>query len=60
MKLSVMTNLPNIGTDEKFGALICVFHIVYGVFSPIGDCLADRFNRSDLSLYRQENRIIKI
>jgi len=45
MKASVMADLPSIGTDEKFGALMGVFLIVYGLFSPIGGYLADRFNR---------------
>jgi len=45
MKLSMMADLPSIGTDEKFGVLMGVFLIVYGLFSPVGGYLADRFNR---------------
>lgn len=45
MKHSMMGDLPSIGTDERFGTLMGVFLIVYGLFSPIGGYLADRFNR---------------
>ncbi len=45
MKQSVMADMPSIGTDEKFGALMGVFLIVYGLFSPIGGYVADRINR---------------
>ena len=45
MKMSMMADLPSIGTNEKFGALMGVFLVVYGLFSPIGGYLADRFNR---------------
>ena len=45
MKHSMMADMPSVGTDEKFGALMGIFLIVYGLFSPIGGYLADRFNR---------------
>lgn len=45
MKRSIMTDIPSIATDEKFGALMGIFLVVYGVASPIGGYLADRFNR---------------
>lgn len=45
MKKSIMGDLPSIGTEQQFGALMGVFLIVYGLFSPIGGYLADRFNR---------------
>ncbi len=45
MKTSMMADMPSIGTDEQFGALMGVFLIIYGVFSPVGGYLADRFNR---------------
>lgn len=32
--------------DDQFGALFTVFLVVYGVLSPFGGWLADRFNRS--------------
>jgi MFS family permease len=49
MKLSIMTDLPGIGTKQQFGTLMGIFLIAYGVFSPIGGYLADRFNRSGSS-----------
>ena len=45
MKKSIMGDLPSIGTEQQFGELMGVFLIVYGVFSPIGGYVADRFNR---------------
>lgn len=45
MKKSIMGDLPSIGTEQQFGALMAVFLIVYGLFSPIGGYVADRFNR---------------
>lgn len=45
VKQSMMADLPGIGTEARFGELMGVFLIVYGVFSPIGGYLADRFNR---------------
>ena len=45
MKQSIMTAVPDIGTDARFGELMAVFLFVYGLFSPIGGYVADRFNR---------------
>lgn len=45
MKKSMMADMHSIATDEQFGALMGIFLIVYGCFSPIGGYLADRFNR---------------
>ena len=45
MKKSMMADMPSIATDEQFGALMGIFLIVYGLFSPVGGYLADRFNR---------------
>src|SRR5436190_5311627 len=45
MKKSIMTDLPSIATEEQFGAVMGIFLIVYGCWSPIGGYLADRFNR---------------
>ena len=45
MKKSMMADLTSIATDEQFGALMGIFLIVYGCFSPIGGYFADRFNR---------------
>lgn len=45
MKQSVMAELRDIGTDERFGLLMGVFLFVYGFCSPVGGYVADRFNR---------------
>ena len=45
MKQSIMAGVPDIGTDARFGELMAVFLFVYGLFSPIGGYVADRFNR---------------
>lgn len=45
MKKSMMADMHSIATEEQFGALMGIFLIVYGLFSPIGGYLADRFNR---------------
>jgi MFS family permease len=45
MKKSIMADLPGIASEEQFGALMGIFLIVYGCFSPIGGYFADRFNR---------------
>src|SRR5215471_6746902 len=45
MKKSMMADLPSIATEERFGALMGIFLIVYGCFSPVGGYFADRFNR---------------
>ncbi len=45
MKKAIMADLPSIATDEQFGAVMGIFLIVYGCFSPIGGYFADRFNR---------------
>jgi MFS family permease len=45
MKLSIMTDIPSIGSDQRFGALMGIFLIVYGAVSPVGGYLADRFSR---------------
>ena len=45
MKQSIMAGVPDIGTEARFGELMAVFLFVYGLFSPIGGYVADRFNR---------------
>ena len=45
MKQSIMAGVPDIGNDARFGELMAVFLFVYGLFSPIGGYVADRFNR---------------
>ena len=39
MKLSMMADMPSIGTDEKFGILMGVFLIVYGLLVRSGAIL---------------------
>ncbi len=45
MKKSMMADMGSIASEERFGALMGIFLIVYGLFSPVGGYLADRFNR---------------
>jgi MFS family permease len=45
MKKSMMLDMPSIATEEQFGTLMGIFLIVYGLCSPVGGYLADRFNR---------------
>ena len=45
MKKSMMGDLITIGNEERFGNLMAIFLLVYGLFSPIGGYVADRFNR---------------
>ncbi len=45
LKKSMMADLASIGTEERFGELMGIFLIVYGVCSPVGGYVADRFNR---------------
>ena len=45
MKFSVMTDLPDIGSDANWGKMLGQFKWVYAIFSPIGGYIADRFSR---------------
>jgi MFS family permease len=45
MKASIMGSVPDIMNDARFGELMAVFLFVYGIFSPIGGYIADRFDR---------------
>lgn len=52
MKASIVANIPDVVdgvqtamTNERFGSLMAVFLYVYGIFSPVGGYVADRFNR---------------
>jgi MFS family permease len=45
MKFSVMTDIPDIGTDANWGKMLGQFKWVYAFFSPIGGYIADRFSR---------------
>src|SRR5882757_1833658 len=45
MKRSIMTDIPDIASEENFGRIMAVFLYVYAFLSPIGGFAADRFNR---------------
>src|SRR5690349_20029507 len=45
MKFSVMRDVPDIGRDANWGAILALFKWVYAFLSPIGGYLADRFSR---------------
>jgi MFS family permease len=45
MKLSMVTDLPDIETKARWGLVLGSFKWVYAVFSPVGGYLADRFSR---------------
>ncbi|HCN76646.1 MAG TPA: MFS transporter [Verrucomicrobiales bacterium] len=45
MKVSVMGDIQDIGSDENWGHMLASFKWVYAVFSPLGGYIADRFSR---------------
>ena len=45
MKSSVMTDIPDIGSDANWGRMLGQFKWVYAFLSPIGGYIADRFSR---------------
>ncbi len=45
MKFSVMTDIPDIGSEANWGKILALFKWTYAVLSPIGGYLADRFSR---------------
>jgi MFS family permease len=45
MKFSVMRDLPDIGREANWGAVLALFKWVYACLSPIGGYLADRYSR---------------
>ena len=45
MKISVMADIPSIGSEANWGLMLGKFKFVYAVFSPIGGYIADRFSR---------------
>jgi MFS transporter, Spinster family, sphingosine-1-phosphate transporter len=45
MKFSVMRDIPDIGLEANWGAILALFKWVYACLSPIGGYLADRFSR---------------
>ena len=45
MKFSVMRDIPDIGFEANWGAILALFKWVYALLSPIGGYLADRYSR---------------
>jgi len=45
MKFSVMHDVPDIGSEANWGAVLALFKWVYAFVSPIGGYLADRYSR---------------
>ncbi len=45
MKVSVMGDLKDIGSEENWGHMLASFKWVYAICSPIGGYIADRFSR---------------
>ncbi len=45
MEKSIVAGVPGVINHEHFGDLMAVFLLVYGLFSPVGGYVADRFNR---------------
>jgi MFS transporter, Spinster family, sphingosine-1-phosphate transporter len=45
MKFSLMTDIPDIGTEANWGKILALFKWTYAFLSPVGGYLADRFSR---------------
>lgn len=45
MKVSVMGDIKDIGSEANWGHMLASFKWVYAIFSPIGGYIADRFSR---------------
>lgn len=45
MKVSVMNDIPSIGSEANWGLMLGKFKFVYALCSPIGGYVADRFSR---------------
>jgi MFS family permease len=45
MKVSVMADIPSIGSESNWGLMLGKFKFVYAVCSPIGGYIADRYSR---------------
>src|SRR5688500_20195720 len=45
MKFSVMRDVPDIGLEANWGAVLALFKWVYAGLSPVGGYLADRYSR---------------
>ena len=45
MKFSLMTDIPDIGSDANWGKILALFKWTYAFLSPVGGYLSDRFSR---------------
>lgn len=45
MKFSLMTDIPDIGSEANWGKVLALFKWTYAFLSPVGGYLADRFSR---------------
>ncbi|MCX6612736.1 MAG: MFS transporter, partial [Acidobacteria bacterium] len=45
MKFSLMTDIPDIGSEANWGKILALFKWTYAFLSPVGGYLADRFSR---------------
>lgn len=45
MKFSLMTEIPDIGSEANWGKILALFKWTYALSSPLGGYLADRFSR---------------
>jgi MFS transporter, Spinster family, sphingosine-1-phosphate transporter len=45
MKFSLMTDVPDIGSEANWGKILALFKWTYAFLSPIGGYIADRFSR---------------
>src|SRR6187401_1009156 len=45
MKMSVMNDIPSVGSEENWGHMLAQFKWIYAVCSPIGGYIADRFSK---------------
>lgn len=45
MKVSVMSDIKDIGSEANWGHMLASFKWVYAIFSPVGGYIADRFSR---------------
>lgn len=45
MKFSLMTDVPDIGSEANWGRILALFKWTYAILSPVGGYLADRFSK---------------
>lgn len=45
MKFSLMTEIPDIGSEANWGKILALFKWTYAFLSPVGGYIADRFSR---------------